>query len=255
MSKKERMAAIITGGGRGLGRIIAERLAESYDVMIVGRTESDLVESCESISKMGGTAEYVVADVKDPHSAVAVMVKLSELKWAPAVLICNAGIGKSGQVHEFSTDVWNDIIQTNLNGSFYFSKAVLPVFAEQGNGVICFISSIAGLEGYPYDAAYVASKHAQVGLSKSIAKEYGQHGVISVAICPSYIEGEMTERSINGLAKRRSISYDEARKIIADKNPQKRIISPNEVAGVIAYVCSCKAPSLSGSPMILTGGV
>lgn len=248
-------AAIITGGGRGLGRVIAERLSKSYKVLIVGRTEADLVTTCRAIQGTGGVAEYVTGDVKDSESAAKVMKKFGELQWVPSVLVCNAGIGKSGKTHEISTDTWNDIITTNLNGSFYFSRAVLPIFMEKGAGTLCFVSSIAGLEGYAYEAAYVASKHAQVGLSKSIAKEYGKHGIVSVAVCPGFIEGDMTERTIHGIMNRRGVSYDEARRTVAEKNPQKRIISAIEVADVIEYICSHKTPSLNGNPIVLSGGI
>ncbi len=94
-----------------------------------------------------------------------------------------------------------------------------------------------------------------MGLSKSIAKEYGKHGIVSVAVCPGFIEGDMTERTIHGIMNRREVSYDEARRTVAEKNPQKRIISAIEVADVIEYICSHKTPSLNGNPIVLSGGI
>ncbi len=246
----DKPAVLITGGGRGLGRALAKRLAVDFNVLVVGRTESDLQETCRELTG----AEYVVGDVTIPATADAALTKLKELGWNLTALVCNAGIGKSRPTHEVSTEEWQSILDTNLNGAFYFSKAVLPRFVEQKQGALCFISSSAGVRGYAYEAAYTASKHALVGLAKSIALEYGKHGISSVALCPSFIEGAMTDRTIQGLSARRSISLDEAREVIEKVNPQRRIIPPEEVAEMVAFVCENKVPALSGSAVVLTGG-
>lgn len=246
-------AAIVTGGGRGLGRVVAEQLSQTYKVLIVGRTESDLSSTCETIRKNGGQAEYIVGDVRKPGTAKDAISKIKELGWDLEVLVNNAGIGKSGKTHEIDLETWHDIIDTNLNASFYFSKAVLPSFIERERATICFISSIAGIEGYSHEAAYVASKHGQVGLSKSIAKEYGKHGIVSVAICPGFIEGEMTDRTIHGLMERKKITYDEARSTVESKNSQKRIIKPSEVADLVISICSREIDVANGVPIKMDG--
>jgi NAD(P)-dependent dehydrogenase (short-subunit alcohol dehydrogenase family) len=244
---------IITGGGRGLGRVIAETLARTYDVLVVGRTETDLQSLCSELQSEGNKAEYVVGDVAAYETADAAVAKIKALGWQLSYLVCNAGIGKSRVTHEITTEEWQQVIDTNLNGSFYFSRAVLPYFVDQKSGVICFISSIAGVKGYAHEAAYVASKHAVVGLSKSIALEYGKHGITSIALCPNFVEGEMTDRTISGLATRRNVTRQEARDVIERKNPQRRIITPEEVAEMVAMICSNRVPSLSGSPIVMGG--
>lgn len=249
----EKAAALITGGGRGLGRVIATRLANHYKIIVVGRTEADLASVCEDIRSQGHEAGYVIGDVSVSDTAYKAAEKAQALGWNVTRLICNAGIGKSRATHELGDDEWRSIIDTNLNGSFYFAKAFLPDMVKQKSGVVCFISSIAGVRGYAYEAAYVSSKHAVVGLSKTIASEYGKHGISSVAICPNFVEGEMTERTISGLAERRSVSREEAREIIEKKNPQRRIIPADEVAEMVSMVCSNAVPSLSGSPIIMGG--
>lgn len=249
----QKPAALITGGGRGLGKVIATKLAEDYNIMIVGRTEADLTSVREEIRSKGNEAEYVVGDVSVPDTARKAAEKAQDLGWNVTRLICSAGIGKSRVTHELGDEEWRNIVETNLNGSFYFAKAFLPGMIKLNSGVICFVSSIAGVKGYAYEAAYVSSKHAMVGLSKTIASEYGKHGISSVAICPNFIEGEMTERTISGLADRRNISREEARKIIEKKNPQRRIIPAEEVAEMVGMVCSNAVPSLSGSPIIMGG--
>jgi NAD(P)-dependent dehydrogenase (short-subunit alcohol dehydrogenase family) len=247
-------AVIITGGGRGLGRVIAERLAASHKVFIVGRTEADLQDTCKKIKAKGGEAAYFVGDVAVPETADKVVAAVVSLGWDIGGLVCNAGVGKSRPTHEITNDEWQNILNVNLSGCFYFSKAILPLMKAQQSGVLCFISSIAGVRGYAYEAAYTASKHAVVGLSKSIAAEYGKHGIISVSLCPNFIDGEMTERTIHGLAQRRGITLQEARTVIEQANPQKRIIPPEEVAELVAFICEQKVPSMSGTAIVIGGG-
>ncbi|CAN5750515.1 N/A [soil metagenome] len=250
----EKPAVIVTGGGRGLGSVIAKKLAEDFNVLIVGRTEKDLKDVCDQIKVSGNTAAYVVGDVSVSSTAEESLAKIDELGWNLTALVCNAGIGKSRVTHEISSEEWQTVLNTNVNGSFYFSRMVLPRFIEKKNGSLCFISSIAGVRGYAHEAAYVSSKHAIVGLAKSIALEYGKYGISSVALCPSFIEGDMTDRTIHGLAERRGISTGEAREVIEKKNPQRRIIPPEEIAEMVAFICKNKVPSLNGSAVLLTGG-
>lgn len=250
MNTDKRTAAIITGGGRGLGRVIAMRLAREYNILIIARTESDLINTCETVRLQGGNADYIVGDVKHPETAERVIDKLRSLNWSVSTLICNAGIGKSSRAHEIDNDTWDDIIDTNLNGSFYFTRAVLPLFIQQGGGLICFISSVAGIKGYAYEAAYTASKHAQVGLSKSIAKEYAKYNIASVVLCPDFIEGDMTSRTIHGLMKRRNISYEDARRVVEEKTDQNHILSPEEVAEVVATICVGNIDNVKDDPML-----
>lgn len=247
-------ATVITGGGRGIGKAISLKMAQHSPVLIVGRTESNLRETCRAMTDAGGMADYVVGDVAQPSTAQRTMQRLQENSWKVQNVICNAGIGKSSPTHELSFDQWSQILATNLNGSFNFAQAALPSLMAQRSGTICFIASLAGVKAYPYEAAYTASKHAVVGLAKSLALEYGKHGISVVPICPGFVEGDMTERTINGVAARKRISNSEAREIVARTNPQRRIIHENEIARTVEFVCAGEAPSLSGNPLILSGG-
>ena len=122
------------------------------------------------------------------------------------------------------------------------------------HGVICLISSISGVKGYAYTAAYTASKHALVGLAKSLAQEYGRQGIVIVPICPGFVASEMTTRTIRGVMKRHGLSEEAAEQRVVRANPQRRIIPAEEVAEMVAFVCSGKVPSLSGNPLLLSGG-
>jgi NAD(P)-dependent dehydrogenase (short-subunit alcohol dehydrogenase family) len=246
-------AAIITGGGRGLGRTIAERLAQDFNVLIIGRTEADLWSTADGITATGCAAQYLVGDVSRSETATLAVDKIRQLNWKAAALVCNAGAAKSRALHEITDLDWQGFFDTNVHGCFYFSRAFLPLFVESKAGVLCYISSVAGVRGFAYDAAYVATKHAVVGLAKSVALEYGKHGVASVVICPNFIAGGMTDRTIRGLSQRRGIPFDEAQAIIAKTNPQRRIISAAEVAELVTFVCENRVPSLAGGPIMLGG--
>lgn len=248
-------AALITGGGRGIGRAISLRLARTMPVLLVGRTKADLKATCEEIREAGGVADFYVGDISHPETAEQAIALVRRNDWQLGHVICNAGIGKSSSTHELATDQWHAVIDTNLNSCFYLIRAALPLFLERSAGTFCFISSIGGIKGYAYEAAYTASKHAVVGLAKSVALEYGKHGIVSVPICPGFVESDMTTRTITSLANRRSIPKEEAREVIERINPQRRIIPAEEVAEMVAFVCANTVPSLSGSPIIMSGGI
>lgn len=253
--KNHSPAIIITGGGRGLGRAISLRLASSYRLILVGRTEADLIATCRAIREKGGTAEYLAADIALPTTAEAAVSRVTELGWQLRGVVNNAGIGKSSPTHELTLEKWHEAFNVNAHGSFYFAQAALPYLLKKREGVLCFISSLAGVRGYAYEAAYTASKHAQVGLAKALAQEYGKSGITSAVICPGFIEGEMTLRSIKGVAGRRGITEDEARGVVAKTSPQRRIIPEAEVADMVELICKNTVPSLSGTPIILNGGI
>jgi NAD(P)-dependent dehydrogenase (short-subunit alcohol dehydrogenase family) len=246
--------SIITGGGRGIGRAITVRLARESAVIPVGRTPADLEATCEAVRSAGGKAISCCGDVADPATAERAVQLARENDWTIRNLICNAGIGKSGPTHGFDPAIWTRIFDVNVHGSFLFARACLPEMLERGKGVIVLMSSTAGVKGYKYIAAYTASKHALVGLARSLALEYGKRGIVVVPVCPGFVESPMTRKTIQGLAEHQGISAAEAEHRIAEINPQRRIIPAEEVAELVAAVCAGVAPSLSGHPLILSGG-
>jgi NAD(P)-dependent dehydrogenase (short-subunit alcohol dehydrogenase family) len=243
--------SIITGGGRGLGRAISQRLAVDTAVLLVGRTEQDLQLACRDIEAAGGNATYVVGDVREPETAERAITVAKDRGWMVQNLICNAGIGKSSPTETVSTQAWHDTLAINLDGSFWFVRACLPLMKQQQSGTICLMSSIAGVKGFAYEAAYTASKHALTGLAKTVALEYGKHGITCVSLCPNFVEGEMTNRTIHGLAKRRNITVGKARVIIEELNPERRIIPAEEVAETVARLCSGALKTANGQPVVM----
>jgi len=249
-----KVATIVTGGGRGIGRAIAERMAAETAVFVVGRTEADLVGLCDVVVKAGGSADYLVGDVSSPATADAALTKLTANGLSVLNLVCNAGIGTSGAAHTMDKQAWRDMFAVNVNGAMWFIQACLPGMIERKSGSICVISSVAGVKGFKYQTAYCATKHALVGMARSIALEVAKHNIRVVPICPSFVESEMTDRTIAGLVKHRGITAEAARKIVEDTNPQKRIIPASEVADMVALVCAGRVPSLNGNPLMMTGG-
>lgn len=250
-------ASIITGGGKGIGRSIALKLAETTHVIVVGRTLDSIESVCEKInsSEYLHSARFILGDVTNQEIAASAVRLAKSSNWEIQNLVISAGIGGGGySIAEFDEMRWQEVIDVNLNGAFYFIKACLPQMIKNKGGNICLLSSIAGVRGYAYQSAYTASKHAMVGLAKSVALEYGKYGIVAVPICPGFVDTEMTTRTVAGLMKRRGITEKEARECVARVSPQRRIMPPEEVAEMVAFICSGKVPSLNGNPVILSGG-
>lgn len=244
------LVTIVTGGGRGLGRAIALRLAKETAVMVVGRKESDLITVRNMIVDSGGRACYAIGDVSDP--ATAERCKNLCSGFHVYNLVCNAGIGISGPTETYSERNWVRMFEVNVHGSFHFIRTFLPEMIKNGGGNICLISSIAGLSGLKRNMAYSATKHALVGMARSLSLEHEKRGIRSVAICPNFVEGKMTDRVIKGVMRRSEVDYNAARKYVADKTPGRRIIPPEEVAEATAKFC--RGEGTSGMNIIINGG-
>src|SRR5262245_7782906 len=128
--------SIITGGGRGIGQAVTMRLARETAVILVGRTQSDLEETCEAVRAGGGRAEACVGHVTDPVTAEDAVQLAQKYGWTIRNLICNAGIGRGGNTHAFKLSDWLEVFDTNVHGGFYFVRACLPAMLHEREGVI-----------------------------------------------------------------------------------------------------------------------
>ncbi len=243
---------VVTGGSRGIGKAIALRMAKEAWVVVVGRTEESLVSVRDEINARGDYASAIVGDVTDPATAEKVYDRCKT--FTSCNLVLNAGIGKSALPHEYDDALFQSIMDVNVMGAFHFIKKFAPHMIAHGGGNIILMSSLSGLVGSRQNVPYTASKHALIGMAKSLAYDYGPHGIVSVALCPGYVETEMTERSIQKRMQLRGLSHDEARERVVRMNPQHRLIPPEEIAEMVAFICSGKVPSLSGSAVVLSGG-
>jgi NAD(P)-dependent dehydrogenase (short-subunit alcohol dehydrogenase family)/NH3-dependent NAD+ synthetase len=246
-------ATIVTGGGRGIGRAIALRMARITAVLAVGRTEADLQEVCVEIAASGGLADFIVGDVSDEATAAQAMDRLQKNGWNIRNLVANAGIAKGGPLVDFDPAVWRQMFGVNVDGTFHFVQACLPRMIEQRDGSISIISSINGLRGYKYDAPYSATKFALVGLAQSLAQELAKHNIVVVPICPGFVESEMTRRTVRGLITHRGIDRAAAEKLVAGANPQGRILRPEEIAEAVAFCTTSAARSTSGQSLEMLG--
>lgn len=229
-------AAVVTGGGRGVGRSITSRLSEFRPVIVVGRTEEDLKSVALECAGQGKVVEYVIGEVENPSTCAAVVERANAKNWSISHLVCNAGIGKTGPTAEFDIERWRHIFDVNLHGSFQFIQACLPEMLKIQYGNITIMSSFAGIVGVRYDAAYSASKHALVGLARSLKLEYSKQGIQVAALCPSFIESDMTDRTIKSVMRRRNCSEQEAQLRVIEQCPAKRILPAGEIADTIAYL-------------------
>jgi NAD(P)-dependent dehydrogenase (short-subunit alcohol dehydrogenase family) len=181
-------------------------------------------------------AEACPGDVSDSATAGHAVAAARQRGWEVGHLVCNAGIGKSGPTETFDPQTWKRIFDVNVHGCFHFVQACLPGMLQRGAGTISIMSSLAGVQGVPYDAAYTASKHALVGFARSLAREYGKRGIVVAALCPSFVESDMTRRTIRGVMQRHGIPEQQAEQRVAQKTPAKRILPAEEIAEVIARI-------------------
>jgi NAD(P)-dependent dehydrogenase (short-subunit alcohol dehydrogenase family) len=242
--------ALVTGGGRGIGREAALLLAAAgARVMITARTLAEL-------TAVG--LEYVVADLgTSPGCAHAVTE--TERRLGPIdLLVVNHGIGSAHErlVWEQDPEVWRETMRVNLDGPFELARLTLGGMCRRGFGRLVFTSSTAGEKAERSGSAYTASKHGVIGLARAIAQDAGPFGVTSNAVLPGWVRTAMAERSARTEAERRSISVEQVWRERAAIYPQNRVLEPIEVAQVIAFLCSEAAGGVNGEAItVALGGI
>ena len=241
------MHAFVTGAGGGVGRAIALRLArDGYRVTVAGRTLSALEQTVALITASGGIAHPVVCDVASRQQVHDSVQAAEQRLGAIDVLVNNAGISDSAPFASMDDELWERTMAVNLDGTYHCMRAVVPGMFARRSGRIINIASSAGKVGYPYTAAYVASKHGVLGLTRSVAIEAAARGVTVNAICPGWIASEMTTRSMARIVARTGKTENEARSILEAMNPQGRLIEPEEVAAVAAFLASADGAGTNG---------
>jgi 3-hydroxybutyrate dehydrogenase len=249
--------ALITGGGRGIGRAIALAFArEGARVAIAARTGQQVEEVAAEIKNLTTTnGVAVVCDVSDVASVQQMFATVSErLGRGPDIMVNNAGIAESALITKTDDDLWQRHLAINLSGTFYCMRAALPSMLEQGWGRVINIASIAGKTGAPYIAAYSASKHGVLGLTRSIALEVGARGITVNAICPGYVDTEMTTRGIENITAKTGRPAIEALKALKQMSPQNRLITSEEVAALAVLLASEEGRGINGQAINIDGG-
>jgi len=254
MKLKNRIA-LITGGGRGIGRAIGLKFArQGARVVLAARTAQQVEDAAAEIGK-DGTVLPVVCDVSDVES-VQLMFERVSVKFGrvPDILVNNAGIAESATLAKTENELWHRHLAINLSGTFYCMRAAVPAMIERGWGRVINIASIAGKTGAPYIAAYSASKHGVLGLTRSIALEVATKGVTVNAICPGYVDTDMTTRGIENVTAKTGRTADQALEAIKKMSPQNRLVTVDEVAAVALLLASEEGRGITGQAINVDGG-
>src|SRR5580698_2767440 len=246
--------AVVTGASRGIGSTIAAALAgRGARVSLLGRDAGNL----HTVTKaLGGSsvAAPIVADVTDGASVRAAFEKAREHFGPVHMLVNNAGQAASAKFTDTDEALWNRIMAVNVNGTYLCTRQAVPDMLQAGFGRIVNVASIAGLRGGAYISAYVASKHAVIGLTRSLALEFASTNITVNAVWPGYTDTDIGREAIANIVRKTGRSEADALASLVATNPQRRLITPEEVAHSVLWLCAPGAESITGQCIVIAGG-
>jgi len=255
--------ALITGATGGIGRAIAKQLIEDYHLILVARDQAKLTALTHELTEqfIGSRVDFHPCDVADPLAVARLFATLkaecAESDTSIAVLINAAGISGGGITSKVTDQVWLNVINTNLNGTFYMTRELLRLELMPKGGRIINIASTGGKQGVLHGAPYCASKHGMVGFTKALGLELARNGsgITVNAVCPGFVETEMAERVREHYSKIWGTDLAETKRRVEERVPLGRYIEPSEVAAMVSYIISPAAAGVTAQAMNVCGGL
>lgn len=247
--------ALVTGGGRGLGRAIALGLAaDGAAVAICARSKTEVTAVAGEVLAMGGTATAVVTDVTDPASVAHSIQVIAADLGPPLIVVNNAGAAVSHKLADITDEAWAAMLAVNLTGPFLVTRACAPALLQAGWGRVVNIGSVASLTGARYIAAYTAAKHGLLGLTRALAAEWVQRGITVNLIAPGYVDTPMTDETVASIARRTGRDEAEARQLVAALSPQGRLVTVEEIVPLVRLLVRDDAAGITGAVLAVDGG-
>lgn len=245
---------LVAGAGRGIGKDIANGFARAgARVILCARSDHEISNAAAEIADRGGRAHALPCDVADAAQVTQLAASVADLVGAVDVLINCAGISASHKFLTHPDDLWHRVLAINLTGVYYMSKAFAGDMLDQKWGRIINIASIAAKTGGKYIAAYAASKHGVLGLTRSLAVEFAPHVTVN-AICPAYVDTPMTEDTIVNIVDKTGMSREKARAALERTGLQQRLITPEEVTALALHLASDESRGITGQAINVDGG-
>lgn len=243
--------ALVTGAGRGIGLAVARRLAEAgYRVVGAGRGAASLEAARAALAEDGLPLRTAICDVTDEQQVGALVAEVGRV----AVLVNNAGVSTSAPLERTSLPDWTAQLTANATAAFLTTRAFLPAMRAAGWGRIVNVASTAALTGAAYTAAYTASKHALLGLTRVTATEVAGTGITCNAVCPTFVRTDMTRRTVERITAATGRTPEEAERALTRAAPLGRLLEPEEVAAAVDYLAGEAAGCVNGQALVLDGG-